>query len=92
MAQHFSVRSGLKRFGDRGEKAVIKDLTQLHNMHTYDPFDPKNLSKKKRMYNLNSLVFLIEKSNGDVKAQACSSGSKQRKQEKYRKEDATSPT
>ena len=46
MAQHFSVRSGLKRFGDQGEKAVIKDLTQLHNMHTYDPVDPKNLTKK----------------------------------------------
>ena len=46
MAQHFSVRSGLKPFGDRGEKSVSKDLTQLYNMHTYDPVDPKNLTKK----------------------------------------------
>ena len=90
-AQHFSVRSGLKHFGDLGEKAVSKQITQLHNMYTYDPVDTKNLTKKTIMDKLNSLMLLIEKRNGAVKAQACDDVSKQIKQENNRKEDATSP-
>ena len=74
MAQHFSIRDGLKRFGDRGEKAARKELTQLNNMHTYDTVDPKRLTKKQRMDALNSLMFLIEKRNGAVKAQSCADG------------------
>ena len=85
MAHHFSVKSGLKRFGDQGEKSVIKELTQLHNMHTYELVDPKKLSNKQIMDALNSLIFFIEERNGAFNAQACADGSKQRKQENYRK-------
>ena len=79
MAQHFSIRYRLKHFGDRGEKAVRKELTQLHKMHTYDPVDPKKFTKKQSMDALNSLMLLIEKRNGSVKALSCADGSKQRK-------------
>ena len=92
MAQNFSFRAGLKRFGDWGEKSVSKQITQLHNTYTYDPVDTKNLTKKKIMDKLNSLMLLIEKRNGTVKARACDDVSKQIKQENNRKEDATSPT
>ena len=92
MAQNFSVRTGLKRFGDRGEKAVSKDLTQLKKMHKYDPVDPKEFTNKQRMDAFNSIMFLIDKRNGDVKARSCSDGIKQRNQENYRKEDYTSST
>ena len=85
MDQHLRVRSGLKRFGDRGEKYVSKELNQLHNIHTYYPVDPKNLTKKQSMDALNSIMFLIEKRNGVVKALVCSDGSKHRKQENCRK-------
>ena len=76
MAQHFSVRAGLKRFGDRRDKAVSKELTQLHNMYTYDTFDPNKLTKKQRMGALNYLMLLIEKHNGAVKSRVCFDGSK----------------
>ena len=92
MAQNFSVRTGLKRFGDRGEKAVSKDLTQLKKMHKYDPVDPKEFTNKQRMDAFNSIMFLIDKRNGDGKARSCSDGIKQRNQENYRKEDYTSST
>ena len=59
MAQHFRVRAGFKRFGDRVEKAVSKELIELHNMHTYDPVDTNKLTKKQGMHALNSLMFLI---------------------------------
>ena len=85
MAHHLSVRAGLKRFGDRGEKDVRNELDQLHNMHMYDPVDPNKLTKKQRMDALNYIMFLIEKRDGDVNARACADGRKQRKQENYRK-------
>ena len=34
MAQHFSIRAGLKNFGIKGEKTVSNELTQLHTMST----------------------------------------------------------
>ena len=37
MIQKFSLKKGLNKFGTRGEKAVTKDLTQLHDMQTYFP-------------------------------------------------------
>ena len=64
MAQHLSIRSGLKKFGSKGEKAVSNDLTQLHTMSTYYPVDPTTLTKKQNLDALNSLMFLIEKRNG----------------------------
>ena len=85
MDQHLRVRSGLKRFGDRGEKYVSKELNQLHNIHTYYPVDPENLTKKQSMDALKSLMLLMEKCNGAVKARACADGGKMRKQESYRK-------
>ena len=68
---------------------MSKELTKLQDIHTYDPVDPKKLTKKQRMDALNSLMFLIEKRNGAVKERACADGSKQRKWVKYGKEDAT---
>ena len=80
MAQHFSIRSGLKKFGSKGDKAVSNELTQLHTMSTYYPVDPKTITKQHKLDALNSLMFLIEKRNGEIKAQACADGSNQRKQ------------
>ena len=44
MAQHFSLKAGLKMFGVPGEEATTKELTQLHNMVTFIPMDPTRLS------------------------------------------------
>ena len=61
-------------------------------MHKYGPVDPKNLTKKQRMDALNSIMFLIEKRTGDVKARFFADARKKINQKEYRKEDATSPT
>ena len=44
MAQHFSLKAGLKKFGVPGEEATTKDLTQLHDIVTFIPMDPTKLS------------------------------------------------
>ncbi len=61
MAQHFSLKAGLKRFGVPGEEATTKELTQLHDMVAFIPMDPTRLSQADRLKALSSLMFLIEK-------------------------------
>ncbi len=41
MAQQLSLKAGLQKFGDRGKKAVTKELTQLHEKIAYVTVDPK---------------------------------------------------
>jgi len=86
----YSVKKGLEVFGERGEKAVSKELHQFHDMNVFSPLDAAELSYEQRKKALASLMFLKEKRNGDVKARKCVVGTKQR--EYIKKEDAASPT
>ena len=35
MAQHFSIRAGLRKVCSKGEKAVRNEITQLHTISNY---------------------------------------------------------
>jgi hypothetical protein len=86
----YSIKAGLKKFGERGEAAVTKELKQLHDMETFFPVDASTLTKQDKAKAIASLMFLKEKRNGDIKGRACADGRKQR--EDFTKQDATSPT
>jgi len=60
-ANVFSLNAGLKRFGERGETAVAKELNQLNMLHTFVPLDAKSLTYEQRRSALASLIFLTEK-------------------------------
>ena len=45
LSQQFSLEAGLKKFSNPGEKASVKELTQLHDMTTFIPLDPKKLTR-----------------------------------------------
>ena len=90
MAQQYSVKKGIELFGEKGEKAVTKELTHMHDMKVYHPMDPKELTREQRKEALLSLIFLTQKRDGSVKSRACVNGSKQRG--KISKEAAASPT
>ena len=75
MAQHFSLKADLKKFAAPGEKASMEEFTQLHDMVTFIPVDPAKLTRADRLKALSSLMFLIEKQDGTVKARACGDGS-----------------
>ena len=64
--------------GAWGVNAVKKELSQLHNMHTFIPKDLSEITRGMRKKSIASLMFLKEKINGDVKGRACANGSKQR--------------
>ena len=92
MIQTFSLKKGLKKFGTWGEKAVTKESNQLHDMQEYFTLYPKNLTKDQLSEVLWSLMFLVEKHNGGIKARVCADGGKYSIREGYKKEYETSTT
>ena len=86
----YSLKKGLKMFGDKGHEAAHKEIKQLHDRVCFQPinFDKLTPLEKKRV--LNSLMFLVEKKDGKIKARKCANGSKQRNW--LSNEDTASPT
>ncbi len=91
-AQSYSLEAGLKKFGEVGKTAAVTELTQLHTYKTYHPVHAKLLSPAEQKQALLSLMNIVEKRNGRVRAQAVADGSKERTQPGYKKEDGASPT
>ena len=90
MMTQYNLKPGLRKFGNKGEKAAMKELTSLHVMDIWRPMDAAKLSREQRMRALSSLLFLKEKRTGDIKGRACINGAPQRAY--IPKEDAASPT
>jgi len=86
----YNVKPGLHKFGTRGEKAALKEMTHLHIMDTLTPMEAGKLSREQRMRALSSLLFLKEKRTRNIKGRACINGAPQRAY--IAKEDAASPT
>jgi hypothetical protein len=67
MKKQYGLKTGLKRFGSRGDTAVTKELSQLHTMNCFRPCDASSLTRDDRRNALSSLMFLTEKRSGDTK-------------------------
>jgi Reverse transcriptase (RNA-dependent DNA polymerase)/Zinc knuckle len=86
----YSMKAGLKLFGDRGTEAVLKELKQLHDRDVMEPMDSSKMSREDRYRALSYLMFLKEKRDGAIKGRGCADGRKQRAY--ISKEEASSPT
>jgi len=86
----YSVTAGLKKFKEKGEARVTKELTQMHDMTVFKPIFKEDLSKEERAKALASLMFLKEKRDKTIKARMCADGQKQRGD--WTKQESTSPT
>ena len=53
-------------------------MQQIHDFGMYISMDAKSLSREDKMKALSSLMFILEKRDGRVKAQKCAVGSNQR--------------
>jgi hypothetical protein len=58
--KQYGLKAGLQHFGQRGDTAVKKELTQFHNMLCFKPRDARALSREDRCNALTSLLFLTE--------------------------------
>jgi hypothetical protein len=88
--QASSLAKGIKEFGIKGEQAAMKEMQQLHERKVFTPIDINELTSLERKRLLESLIFLTEKKDGQVKGRTCANGSTQ--QSYVNQEDAASPT
>jgi hypothetical protein len=86
----YSVKKGLKVFGEAGVEAVLGELQQLHGRKVIEPVAPDSLSLQEKKAALPYLMFLKEKRTGQIKGRGCADGRKQRVD--IPKEEASSPT
>jgi hypothetical protein len=86
----FSLKKGLKQFGDKCYDAAFNKICQLHERAVFKPVNVSELTALEQKRAMESLIFLVEKEDGRIKARACANGSNQR--EYVNKEDSASPT
>ena len=86
----YGIGPGIKKFQERGEAGVTKELTQMHDMDVFRPIMKDDLTRDERKKALASLMFLKEKRDQSVKARMCADGRGQRGD--WSKQDTTSPT
>jgi len=68
----------------------MEEMRQLHERVVFKPINIHELAHQEKRRALESLIFLVEKRDGRIKARACANGSTQRSY--INKEDAASPT
>jgi hypothetical protein len=86
----YSVKKGLKIFGEPGAEAVVKEMQQLHDREVMEPKAANMLTKEEKGKALEYLMFLKKKRCGRIKGRGCADG---RKQRIYKtKEETSSPT
>ena len=85
------MNAGIKKFKEKGEAGVTKELTQMHDMNVFRPIEVESLTYDEKKKALSSLMFLKEKRDSSVKARMCADGRKQ-KDGTWSKQETTSPT
>jgi hypothetical protein len=89
--QQYSIGAGLKKFRERGEKGVTKELAQMHNIWPFSPPIMKSdLTSEEKKKAISSLMFLKEKRDKSVKGRFCADGRGQRGD--WTKQETTLPT
>ena len=69
LAQQYMLHKGLKKFCKEGERAVGKEVGQLHNCACWVPISVADMNANKRRRAQLALAHLSEKSSGEIKGQ-----------------------
>ena len=85
-----SLKKGIKKFNEPGHDAAKGEMKQLHDGECWSPINVNSMSPTKRKKAPESLIFLVEKKDGCIKARHCANGSKQRKW--MQPDESASPT
>ena len=73
-----SLLRGLQKHTQKGERAVVKELKQLHRRRTFRPMHYHKMSEDEKKSVLELLMCMKEKRDGTVKGRGCADGWKQR--------------
>ena len=88
--QTYSLKQGIKKFGERGVAAAHKEMRQLHDRVVFEPISIEEMTSIERKLAMESLIFLNKNRDETVKARMCANGSSQRAY--IAREDVSSPT
>jgi len=53
---HYSMNAGIKKFKEKGEAGVTKELTQMHDMNVFRPIEVESLTSDKKKKTLKTLL------------------------------------
>jgi hypothetical protein len=88
--QQYMLEKGIKKFGEEGKKAAIKEMEQIHNRKCFEPINIEELNNNERKKAQIALAFLTEKRTGVIKGRTVYNGKPTR--EWLDKQDSASPT
>ena len=88
--QTYSLAKGLKKFGEKGRDAALGEMKQIHDRVVFQPIRVSKITPLEKKRAMESLIFLVEKRDGRIKARTCANGSTQR--EYTDRDEAASPT
>jgi hypothetical protein len=88
--QTYSLKQGIRKFGEKGKAAAKKELGQLHGRVVFEPISIEDMNALEKKRAMESLIFLNEKRDETIKARMCANGSTQRAY--ISREEASSPT
>ena len=60
----YTLKTGLRRYKERGNKGVTADMKKIHDKLTFKPVKKSSLTTKQRSNALRALMFLKEKLDG----------------------------
>jgi hypothetical protein len=89
-AQQYILQRGIKKFGQAGREAAVKEATQLYKRNCFEPILPKDMTQQERKKAQDAIMFLAEKRDGSIKGRMVYNGKPTR--EWLSREDVKSPT
>ena len=72
-----NIREGIKKFGEKGNEALLKELNQLHQWEVLLPVSREDMSHNEKKKALRYLMFLKEKRDSSSKARGWADGRSQ---------------
>ena len=76
MAQQYSTKKAKELSRDKADVAVMRELSQINDFGTYVSLKASDLSWEEKEKAFESLIFVTEKRNGDIKTRKVADGSK----------------
>jgi hypothetical protein len=73
----YSLKHGIKTFGKEAEDTASTEMQQLHDRSIFWPMHVESLTAQKRHRVMESLIFITEKRDGQIKVCTCANGSMQ---------------
>jgi hypothetical protein len=86
----YSLKQALDKFGKRAKDSTKGEMGQMVDREAFVPIRVDDLNPQERKRAMESLLFLVEKKDGRLKARHCANGSTQRGY--IGREEASSPT